>query len=81
MLNYNLIKFVLYKMVQIDLNLYTITIHHTIIKLEKHAWSWKINWYGKKCYYIFALKIKTVNESRILSGREILLPQVSEIIK
>lgn len=30
-----MIKFVLYTMMQIDLNLYTMTIYHKIIKLEK----------------------------------------------
>ena len=30
-----MIKFVLYTMIQIDLNLYAMTIYHKIIKLEK----------------------------------------------
>ena len=76
-----MVSFVLYRMIQVDLNLDTMAIYHTIIKLDKILEAEKQNDIEKNVTKFLQEKTKNVNGSRTLLGREILSPQVSLIIK
>ena len=76
-----MVSFVLYRMIQVDLNLDTMAIYHIIIKLDKILEAEKQNDIEKNVTKFLQEKTKNVNGSRTLLGREILSPQVSLIIK
>ena len=76
-----MVSFVLYRMIQVDLNLDTMAIYHIIIKLDKILEAEKQNDIEKNFTKFLQEKTKNVNGSRTLLGREILSPQVSLIIK
>lgn len=76
-----MVNFVLYRMIQIDLNLDTMAIYHIIIKLDEILEAEKQNDIEKNVTKFLQEKTKNVNGSRTLLGREILSPKVSLIIK